>query len=43
MVGNVVSLELILRTTEHVKFRRKMGGPAPKAKYFLVTDSGPVS
>ncbi|GAA3714233.1 hypothetical protein GCM10022378_01250 [Salinicoccus jeotgali] len=32
----------ILSTAEHEKFRRKLGGPSPKAKYFLVTDSEPV-
>ena len=32
----------ILSTAEHVKFRRKQGGPSPKAKYYLVTDSEPV-
>jgi hypothetical protein len=26
-------------TAEHVKFRRKLGGPSPKAKYYLATDS----
>ena len=35
-------LEWILSTAEHVKFRRKLGGPSPKAKYYLVTDSEPV-
>ena len=25
-------------STEHEKFRVKMGGPPPKAKYYLVTD-----
>ena len=25
-------------STEHEKFRLKMGGPPPKAKYYLVTD-----
>ncbi|GEQ64446.1 hypothetical protein VL4N_18860 [Vagococcus lutrae] len=32
----------ILSTAEHVKFRRNPGGPSPKAKYSLVTDSEPV-
>ncbi|GGN76425.1 hypothetical protein GCM10012290_26150 [Halolactibacillus alkaliphilus] len=32
----------ILSTAEHVKFRRNPGGPSPKAKYSLVTDSVPV-
>lgn len=32
----------ILSTAEHVKFRRNLGGPSPKAKYSLVTDSEPV-
>ena len=34
--------EWILSTAEHVKFRRNPGGPSPKAKYSLVTDSEPV-
>ena len=29
-------------TAEHVKFRRKLGGPSPKAKYYLATDSAQV-
>ena len=29
----------ILSTAEHVKLRRNPGGPSPKAKYSLVTDS----
>jgi len=32
----------ILSTAEHAKFRRNLGGPSPKAKYSLVTDSEPV-
>ncbi len=32
----------ILSTAEHVKLRRNPGGPSPKAKYSLVTDSEPV-
>ena len=40
--GKIFSLEWILSTTEHVKFRRNLGGPSPKAKYSLVTDSEPV-
>ncbi len=32
----------ILSTAEHEKFRRNPGGPSPKAKYSLVTDSEPV-
>ena len=42
VVENIFSLEWILSTTEHVKFRRNLGGPSPKAKYSLVTDSEPV-
>ena len=42
VVENIYSLEWILSTTEHVKFRRNLGGPSPKAKYSLVTDSEPV-
>ena len=34
--------EWILSTAEHEKFRRNPGGPSPKAKYSLVTDSEPV-
>jgi hypothetical protein len=34
--------EWILSTAGHVKSRRKQGGPSPKAKYYLVTDSEPV-
>jgi len=34
--------ECILSTAEHVEFRRNPGGPSPKAKYSLVTDSEPV-
>jgi len=34
--------EWILSTAEHVEFRRNPGGPSPKAKYSLVTDSEPV-
>ena len=29
-------------TTGHVESRRKLGGPSPKAKYYLVTDSEQV-
>ena len=29
-------------TTEHMKFRGNPGGPPPKAKYSLATDSEPV-
>jgi hypothetical protein len=36
------SPEWILSTAEHEKFRRNLGGPSPKAKYSLVTDSEPV-
>ena len=36
------TLRCILSTAEHVKFRRKQGGPPPKAKYYLATDSEPV-
>ena len=32
----------ILSTTRHVKPCGKQGGPPPKAKYYLVTDSEPV-
>ena len=32
----------ILSTAEHEEFRRNPGGPSPKAKYSLVTDSEPV-
>ena len=32
----------ILSTAEHVKLRRNPGGPSPKAKYSLVTDSEAV-
>ena len=35
-------LSRILSTAEHVKLRRNPGGPSPKAKYYLVTDSEPV-
>ena len=38
----LMTLFSILSTTEHVKFRRKPGGPSPKPKYSLVTDSEPV-
>ena len=34
--------EWILSTAGHEESRRKQGGPSPKAKYFLVTDSEPV-
>lgn len=34
--------EWILSTAGHVKPRRNPGGPSPKAKYSLVTDSEPV-
>ena len=34
--------EWILSTAGHEKSRRKQGGPSPKAKYSLVTDSEPV-
>ena len=34
--------EWILSTAGHEKSRRKLGGPSPKAKYSLVTDSEPV-
>src|SRR5699024_12503283 len=42
VIENAFSPEWILSTAEHVKFRRNLGGPAPKAKYSLVTDSEPV-
>jgi hypothetical protein len=29
-------------TAEHVQFRGNLGGPSPKAKYELATDSVPV-
>ena len=32
----------ILSRAGHVKPRLKLGGPSPKAKYSLVTDSEPV-
>ena len=32
----------ILSTAEHEEFRRNPGGPSPKPKYSLVTDSEPV-
>ena len=32
----------ILSTAGHVKSSRNLGGPSPKAKYYLVTDSEPV-
>ncbi len=32
----------ILSTARHEKSRRNPGGPSPKAKYSLVTDSEPV-
>jgi hypothetical protein len=31
-----------LSTTGHVKPRGNLGGPPPKAKYYLTTDSEPV-
>ena len=34
--------ESIPSTTGHVKPRGNLGGPPPKAKYFLATDSEPV-
>jgi hypothetical protein len=34
--------ESILSTAGHVKPRGKQGGPPPKAKYYLATDSEPV-
>jgi hypothetical protein len=34
--------EGILSTAGHVKPRGKLGGPPPKAKYFLATDSEQV-
>ncbi len=34
--------ERILSTAGHEESRRKQGGPSPKAKYSLVTDSAPV-
>ena len=42
VVESSFSPEWILSTAEHVKFRRNPGGPSPKAKYYLVTDSEPV-
>ena len=39
---SVTYLARFLSTAEHEKFRRNPGGPSPKAKYFLVTDSEPV-
>lgn len=32
-------LDMIQSTTRHVKPCGKQGGPPPKAKYYLVTDS----
>ena len=37
-----LSLKWILSTAGHEKSRWKQGGPSPKAKYSLVTDSEPV-
>ncbi len=42
VVEKLFSPEWILSTAEHVEFRRNPGGPSPKAKYSLVTDSEPV-
>ena len=42
VIEKASSPECILSTTEHEKFRRNPGGPSPKAKYSLVTDSEPV-
>src|SRR5699024_12538474 len=36
------AVRCILSTAEHEEFRRNPGGPSPKAKYSLVTDSEPV-
>jgi len=36
------TLEKILSTAGHVKSRGKQGGPPPKAKYYLATDSEQV-
>lgn len=33
---------MLQSTTEHVKLCGKLGGPPPKAKYYLVTDSEEV-
>ena len=32
----------IQSTAKHEEFRRKEGGPPPKAKYYLITDRGEV-
>ncbi len=36
------ALSDVLSRAEHVKFCLKIGGPPPKAKYSLLTDSEPV-
>jgi hypothetical protein len=38
----VKQLDLLQSTTRHVKPCGKQGGPPPKAKYYLVTDSEEV-
>jgi hypothetical protein len=42
VIENIETLECILSTAEHVKFRRNLPGPPGKAKYSLMTDSEPV-
>ena len=39
---SVVPPRRILSTAGHVKSRGNLGGPPPKAKYSLATDSEPV-
>ena len=42
VIEKIFPLKCILSTAEHEKFRWNLGGPSPKAKYSLVTDSEPV-
>ena len=41
-VIEIVKTQVTKSTAKQVEFCRKMGGPSPKAKYSLVTDSEPV-
>ena len=40
--GERVCQVRIRSTAKHEEFRRKEGGPPPKAKYYLITDRGEV-
>ena len=42
MRNDIDSMLSYLSTAEHVEFRWNLGGPSPKTKYYLATDSEQV-